>query len=163
MAHLQMNVLRSCTSVYGLYEALKDLPSGIDDMYNLTLERIEGQSVGDVSIARRVITWLLHSREPLSVALIRHALSFSMEQLAINPTDLAPVGLILSSCQGLICLEQTYSDDSHLADKHANTDWCSAAISSDNPLDLALVEDDPSDYQVRFIRTLRSYTSPIFA
>ncbi|TEB30542.1 hypothetical protein FA13DRAFT_519216 [Coprinellus micaceus] len=154
MAHLQMNVLRSCTSVYSLYEALEDLPSGVDDMYNLTLEHIEGQSVGDISIAHWVITWLLHSREPPSIALICHVLSFSMEQLAINRTDLAPVGLILSSCQGLICLERTYSDDScRPAKKHGNADWRSVTISSDDPLDLKLVEDNPSDYQLRFIHT----------
>jgi hypothetical protein len=158
-----MNALRSCTSIYGLYEALEGLPSGIDDMYSLTLERIDAQSAADTSIAHRVITWLLHSREPLSVALIRHALSFSMERLAINPTDLAPVGLILSCCHGLITLERTYPDDSSPpADERTTSNWRSETISSEDPLNLSHVEAEPSYYQLRFIRMfLLDFSPPI--
>ncbi|KAJ3539979.1 hypothetical protein NMY22_g4495 [Coprinellus aureogranulatus] len=154
MAHLLINTLLSCSSPYSLREALQGLPSGIDDMYSLTLGRIAGQSAGDVSIAHRVITWLLHSQEPLSVALVQHALSFSMDKLAITQ---------LTSFRG--GPDTSEISEEHPAGGSVPPDEELLSTIAGGSLDLSHVAREPSDYQFRFIHyTTEEYmkTSVIF-
>lgn len=105
VASLQMELLRTSSSVNSLFKALEALPSGVNEMYRRTMERIEAQSEEDVSIARRIFLWILHAYETITVEMLQQALTFSYENLAFDVDDTIPVTVMLSLCCGLVTVE----------------------------------------------------------
>ncbi|KAF5336511.1 hypothetical protein D9611_006563 [Ephemerocybe angulata] len=107
VARLQMDgVLEKGRSVSTLLKALDQLPSGVDEMYEHTLERINAQPDEDVSIAHRVFIWLLYSTRNLSLLELQHALAVSFEDEAYDPIDIIPGSMILSMCGGFVTVEE---------------------------------------------------------
>ncbi|KAF6747117.1 hypothetical protein DFP72DRAFT_611641 [Ephemerocybe angulata] len=107
VARLQMDgVLEKGRSVSTLLKALDQLPSGVDEMYKHTLERINAQPDEDVSIAHRVFIWLLYSSRNLSLLELQHALAVSFEDEAYDPIDIVPGSMILSMCGGFVTVEE---------------------------------------------------------
>ena len=101
--------MSSCNSVNSLFKALDKLPSGIDEMYQATLERIGAQSEEDVSIAHRTFTRLLHyfnpwniDTRPMSLEDFQYYLAVSFKDQAFDEGDLVPIPLIPSTCGGLV-------------------------------------------------------------
>ncbi|KAF5340622.1 hypothetical protein D9611_007365 [Ephemerocybe angulata] len=102
VARLQMDAVRDCRSVNDLFRRLDSVPSGLDDMYRHTLQRIMSQASEDVRIASRVFVWLLQACVPLSPEELQEALAVSFEDRTFNPGDIMPLNLILSVCCGLV-------------------------------------------------------------
>ncbi|KAJ3542724.1 hypothetical protein NMY22_g3407 [Coprinellus aureogranulatus] len=116
LARLQMqSVITGCVSVNGLLQALEKLPSGIEEMYGVTMERINSQPEADVSIAHRVFAFLLHSDPHLGTGNrvmmyaddIEQFLAVTFEREAFDENDISPLSLILSSCGGLLSTIET--------------------------------------------------------
>lgn len=105
VARLQMDAIRNCRNVNGLFQALENLPSGLNDMYRHTFERIKAQSDEDVHLAYCVFVWLLHAQRPLSPDELQEALAVSFERCAFDPGDVVPIDLTLSVCCGLVEVE----------------------------------------------------------
>ncbi|KAF5332806.1 hypothetical protein D9611_005253 [Ephemerocybe angulata] len=106
LARLQMElVLERCTTIGSLLKALKTLPSGVNDMYQVTMDRINSQSEEDASIANRTFIWLLHARSPLSPVDVQHALTFSYQDLVFHEENLVSIPMLLSICCGLVTVE----------------------------------------------------------
>ncbi|KAF6742124.1 hypothetical protein DFP72DRAFT_1109602 [Ephemerocybe angulata] len=106
LARLQMElVLERCTTVGSLLKALESLPSGVNDMYQVTMDRINSQSEEDASIANRTFIWLLHARIPLSPEDVQHALTFSYQDLVFHEESLISIPMLLSICCGLVTVE----------------------------------------------------------
>lgn len=95
-------ILHNANNVATLFSALEALPSGVADAYRITLLRIDAQSKGDSSLAKRVFTWLLYAGRKLSVEFIQCALAVSHEALSYKQGDRVPISLVLSACGGLV-------------------------------------------------------------
>ena len=100
------SLTRNCNSVATLFKALQTLPSGIDEMYRLTMERINAQPYQDVSIAHRLFTWIMHTIMSSSGSFSDHdaqlALAVSFDSQTFDDDDKVPFDLILSACGGLV-------------------------------------------------------------
>ncbi|KAF6759104.1 CHAT domain-containing protein [Ephemerocybe angulata] len=107
VARLQMDAVRNCRSVNDLFKKLDSVPSGLDDMYRHTLQRILSQEEEDVGIASRVFFWLLHAFVPLSPDELQEALAVSFEDRSFDPGDIVPINVILSVCCGLVEVTKT--------------------------------------------------------
>ncbi|KAF5340621.1 hypothetical protein D9611_007364 [Ephemerocybe angulata] len=107
VARLQMDAVRNCRSVNDLFKKLDGVPSGLDDMYRHTLQRILSQDEEDVGIASRVFFWLLHAFVPLSPEELQEALAVSFEDRSFDPGDIVPINVILSVCCGLVEVTKT--------------------------------------------------------
>ncbi|KAF6753235.1 hypothetical protein DFP72DRAFT_849249 [Ephemerocybe angulata] len=106
LARLQMElVLERCTTIGSLLKALETLPSGINDMYCLTMDRISSLSEEEVSLAHRTFLWILHSRETLSPEDLQHALTFSYESTKFDEDNSTSLPILLSICCGLVIVE----------------------------------------------------------
>ncbi|KAF6748362.1 hypothetical protein DFP72DRAFT_574848 [Ephemerocybe angulata] len=106
LARLQMElVLEKCTTIGSLLKALETLPTGVNDMYQVTMNRINSQSEEDASIANRTFIWLLHARGPLSPEDVQHALTFSYQDLVFHEENLVSIPMLLSICCGLVTVE----------------------------------------------------------
>ncbi|KAF6744462.1 ankyrin repeat-containing domain protein [Ephemerocybe angulata] len=121
VARLQMEViLQDPRCVNGLLKALNKLPSGVDDMYRHSLQRVNAQAADDVSIAHRVFLWLLHAREPPSAEELQHALATSFTTLTYDAGDLVPIPTILSTCGGLVTVELRKREGLHRRGSYYN-------------------------------------------
>lgn len=107
VARLQLeSVLQNARSVNSVFKELERLPSGLDDMYNHTLERIQNaQSPGDSLMAHRLFTILLKAARKLPMKAVQHALAVSFENLTFDSKDIVPEELIVSTCGGLVTVE----------------------------------------------------------
>ncbi|KAF5332741.1 hypothetical protein D9611_005369 [Ephemerocybe angulata] len=107
LARLQMElVLERCVTIGSLLKALETLPSGINDMYHITMDRISSLSEEKVSIAHRVFLWVLHAKEDLTPKDLQHALMFSYQDKTFVTDNLVPVPVLLSICCGLVTVEE---------------------------------------------------------
>ncbi|KAF5332459.1 hypothetical protein D9611_005351 [Ephemerocybe angulata] len=107
LARLQMElVLERCATIGSLLKALETLPSGINDMYRLTMDRISSLSEEEVSLAHRTFIWILHAKRSLSPEGLQHALTFSYEDKKFVEENSVPIPVLLSLCCGLVTVEK---------------------------------------------------------
>ncbi|KAF5332616.1 hypothetical protein D9611_005341 [Ephemerocybe angulata] len=112
LARLQMElVLERCANIGSLLKALETLPSGIHDMYRLTMDRISSLSEEKVSVAHRTFLWILHAKEDLSPKDLQHALTFSYEAKEFVEDDSVSIPVLLSICCGLVTVEKRQDMD----------------------------------------------------
>jgi hypothetical protein len=99
-------VIRKAINVNSIFKALDQLPSGVDQMYEHTLNRIKAQSSEDEAIAWRAFVWLLYAQEPLTTRQMQVALCISFERESFDPDDETPIATIISICGGLVTVEK---------------------------------------------------------
>lgn len=105
LAKLQLEtIMRRVANTKTLFDLLEKMPSGMDEMYCLTLERINEQPDELASLAHRFFVWLLyhHKDSKLRVEDIQHALAVSVDTHAYDERAVTPVDVILSACHGLV-------------------------------------------------------------
>ncbi|TFK17950.1 hypothetical protein FA15DRAFT_567367, partial [Coprinopsis marcescibilis] len=103
VASLQLELLAKCNNIKELCSALDTLPIGVNPMYKVTMERIEGQQGFDLAI--QALTWLVYARESLKMDDLRHALAVEMETFKYDFNLLVDPDTVLSACCGLITFE----------------------------------------------------------
>jgi len=95
--------------------ALDKLPEKLGDAYNEIWDRIFGQDKDkddqdeDIqTIARAALTWITYAKERLTVEMLLHAIAswLDPELKRIEAEDLIELELLLSSCVGLLILNQ---------------------------------------------------------
>ncbi|KAJ3500680.1 hypothetical protein NMY22_g19181 [Coprinellus aureogranulatus] len=101
VAALQMEAL-SVVPTESLVSALDALPSGVDDMYALTLKRIDAQPAEHATLGRSTLTLLKHAKQALSVAAAQQALRTLGRHAADDGEREIPEEIILSTCCGLV-------------------------------------------------------------
>ena len=110
VAHLQMEALKGCRTVGLLKKTLGSLPSGLDGMYKLTLERIEAQSAEDARIGKLALMWVSRAKRRFTVRQLREAVATtydvgSFEAGTFSEEDMPRMDLILSATGGLLMVE----------------------------------------------------------
>ncbi|KAF6761397.1 hypothetical protein DFP72DRAFT_1165822 [Ephemerocybe angulata] len=106
LARLQMElVLEKCATIGSLLQALEALPSGINDMYRMTMDRINSRPEEEVSLAHRAFLWILYAKEDISPEDLQHALTFSYENKKFVEDDSVSIPVLLSICCGLVTVE----------------------------------------------------------
>jgi hypothetical protein len=106
LAALQIDNLKHCTTLTELREAVNFLPSGVENLYDLTLGRIESQSRGEASLATKAIIWLTYGYWSLSIRELQHALAVSDQAERFDEDNIAPAELIVAVCCGLIVVDK---------------------------------------------------------
>ncbi|KAF6741448.1 hypothetical protein DFP72DRAFT_944051 [Ephemerocybe angulata] len=109
VAHLQMEAARNSKEVFSfntLFGVLENLPSGVNDLYQCALERIDSGGDAHSTLARRVFYWLLHSRPPLPTKMLEYALTFSFDNVQFDARDAVAIPLIKRICGGLVVDEE---------------------------------------------------------
>jgi hypothetical protein len=106
IAPLQIESLKSCTTVNELRKTAESLSSDIGDTYSSTWERIKAQSESAVALATRIIVWLTYASRPLKITELQHALAVQRGAETFDDDDVAPEETIVSVCCGLIVVDR---------------------------------------------------------
>ncbi|RXW11729.1 hypothetical protein EST38_g14126, partial [Candolleomyces aberdarensis] len=102
VASLQIEALKRSMSIKALFQALETLPSGVDDLYKHTLERIEAQGEPEASLAKRAIVWLVFAFRPLPTNALQDALAIDVERGVFDKDDIVCQEFLIDVCCGLV-------------------------------------------------------------
>ena len=100
-------------TVKGIKIALASMPQKIDELYKLTLERIQQQAGDDGMLAMRILSWITHARRPLTVNELQHGLAVEHnddEDNDLNAPELDTDNLLqpeslVDVCAGLVIID----------------------------------------------------------
>ena len=107
LARLHLNILDDIPDARELRRTLKNLPSGLDEAYRNTTQRIENQSKQAREIAFNVLKWLSNVRRPITMSELQHALAVEPHTNFFDPEGIVDQKYILSVCKGLITLDDS--------------------------------------------------------
>jgi hypothetical protein len=88
--------------------ALDKLPEKLGDAYDEVWDRVFNQDDDRQTIARAALTWITYAKQRLTVDMLLRAIALSLEPdiERLEEEDLIDVELLLSSCAGLVILNQ---------------------------------------------------------
>ena len=92
-------------SVRSLREALKSLPTKIDDIYDEAMKRIGDQDEDYEKLAKSALSWISNALRPLHIDELRHALAVSPGDPSLDKEALVDQTRIISASAGLITLD----------------------------------------------------------
>lgn len=70
------------------------------------MERIYGYQPSNWDLAKRVLTWISHTRRPLTTGELRYALAVELGEPGIDEDNLPEVNDMVSFCEGLIIVDK---------------------------------------------------------
>ncbi|KAF5555115.1 ankyrin repeat-containing protein [Fusarium mexicanum] len=106
--HLQILEKSKCRNRKAYEQLLCDLPSPLDQTYELLWNRIQEQDNEDAELARDIMTWLCCSLETMSIESFSYALvwSFTGHQGQVIDDDLIDEEQLTDVCLGLIVINK---------------------------------------------------------
>ncbi|TFK18242.1 hypothetical protein FA15DRAFT_268049 [Coprinopsis marcescibilis] len=105
-AYLQVEVLTNSTSIANLRKTLDLLPAGVDEMYSNTWKRILGQGEEKALLAKRMVVWLMHGHQSLTIPMLQQALAVDPETGLFDVDNLVDQKLLSSICCGLTSVDE---------------------------------------------------------
>ncbi|KAI9768032.1 MAG: hypothetical protein M1840_005344 [Geoglossum simile] len=109
LASLQFDMIRSSTTRNEIRIALKEVPTDLHISFKLTLERIEGQSENFKNLAHRIISWLSHTKRPLSVHGLQQFLAVRLGHPSLEEDDIPEQQTMIHTCMGLVTIDHESS------------------------------------------------------
>jgi hypothetical protein len=78
----------------------------VNDIYNETLQRIDGQVEAKKVLAQKAICWIVHAFRQLSLEELQHALAVERGMLEMDPDSLVDESMLTSVCCGLVVIDE---------------------------------------------------------
>jgi hypothetical protein len=101
-----MDSLATTRSPREVVKALQNMPQGVDDIYDDTMQRVEGQIPGDRELAKCILSWIIYAYRQLSLEELRHAVAVSPEMTEMDPGALVDETILTSVCAGLVVIHK---------------------------------------------------------
>jgi len=104
-----MNSFKEKLTVREVKAALKTLPKGSDAYdvaYSAAMERIFAQGKESSEMAKKILSWLLCARRPLSTLELLHALAIEVGDTEIDQDNILDTEQVLTICAGLVTLDE---------------------------------------------------------
>ncbi|KAH6908128.1 hypothetical protein BKA70DRAFT_1562748 [Coprinopsis sp. MPI-PUGE-AT-0042] len=105
-AALQIEMLRHSLTVKDLRDHMTKLPASLEDMYAVTLARVNAQVASHADLAKRVLVWVIYAKRTLSVREIQYAVATCPETYQFEADRLVDEETLLSVCCGLVTVEK---------------------------------------------------------
>ena len=109
LAKLHMDSLASKPSLREVRNALKTLPTQVNDTYDEVMVRIRAQNPEDRGLADKVLSWIVYARRPLSLFELQHAIAVTPDMLDIEPEALVDELILIDVCAGLVVIDEKSS------------------------------------------------------
>ncbi|KAF8875243.1 hypothetical protein BD779DRAFT_1450238, partial [Infundibulicybe gibba] len=105
LARLHMDFLetKDRVRVKDLSRALDELPQTLDATYDEAMSRINND---DKALAYRIISWVIHAAQPMTIRDLQYALAVQEGMTALDTNDLYDEAYLTSVCVGLIVLQE---------------------------------------------------------
>ena len=95
-------------TIYRRRQKLSAMKNGLDlgDAYKATVGRIKSQGGEKDRLGMAVLMWISHSRRPLQMDEICHAIAIQIGSNDLNSDDIPAISTLLSCCQGLVTMDK---------------------------------------------------------
>ena len=102
MAQLHLGTIATKHSRKALKLAIQILPVELYRTYEETLQRIDDQNKEDSSLAKKVLLWVSHTLNPLTLIELQHAVAAMTlaEENELDEEDLLDSQTLISVCAG---------------------------------------------------------------
>ena len=104
-----MDSLVSKSSLRAVRNALKVLPTRVNDTYDEVMARIRTQSPDDRELAENVLSWIAYARRPISLQELQHAVAVTPDMLDMDPEALVDKFILIDVCAGLVVIDDRSS------------------------------------------------------
>ncbi|KAI2603696.1 hypothetical protein GGR54DRAFT_653092 [Hypoxylon sp. NC1633] len=101
---LQCNRLIHASRLSEIKKAVSELPTGLDDLYKESMDRIELEPHERRTIAMRALCWIYHSKRQLSTEELLHALAIEPHEDIPLYEDVVSRKVVLDVCAGLVVI-----------------------------------------------------------
>jgi hypothetical protein len=106
LASLQLDALCYCLSIQDVMETLEQFPSELEVAYVQTWRRILDQHPRHVSLAKRMLVWVLSAQQPMTIETLQRAIATSPEGHHFEYRRMVPEATLLGLCRGLVVFEE---------------------------------------------------------
>ena len=168
-----MELLKGYGSPKRIRAALGKLPEKLPNAYDDIMERIERQAGDQKTMALAALKWITYAKRRLRVVELLHAIALALEpdSTDIDDDDLIDVDLLLSSCAGLVILQEDriirlvhYTTQDYLEKRFPKADAnTSLAESCLTYLALDKFSDAPANDDKALRRLMERYPLSIYA
>ena len=91
--------------------ALKQMPSGLEHTYDMTMDRIQSQAKPDIELAFRVLQWLTYAKRPVLVEELQQALAVEWNEdegppRKLDLDNILDARSLLDVCAGLATIDE---------------------------------------------------------
>jgi hypothetical protein len=110
LAKFHLEYLQDQTSEKMVRDSLSRLPHGADalnESYTEAMSRIEMQLPNFVHMAKKLLSWVISARRPLTVPELQHALAIELFEPVFDVTNLSSLKELVSKCAGLVTISQS--------------------------------------------------------
>src|SRR5436190_23841759 len=104
LAQLHIGLLARQRTRNDVRSALKQLPDGLNDMYDAVMNRIGNQSSNDATLALKILSWITYAKAPLESTVLQHAVAVTKNTNDIGDDDLIAVEELVSVCAGIVTI-----------------------------------------------------------
>jgi len=165
MARLHMDTLATTTTTgREVREALSNLPRDTSDIYDKTMDRVDGQTAAYRKLARLAFIWIICAYRQLSFEELQHAIAISsnLEMTEMDPSALVDETILTKACAGLVVVDKS-NTVVHLARKNSPFDieMCRAYSLQATPYRSILGSKEQLNFQMRKLPS-RKRASHIF-
>ncbi|KAH6908116.1 ankyrin repeat-containing domain protein [Coprinopsis sp. MPI-PUGE-AT-0042] len=105
-ASLQIEMLRHSLTVKDLRDHMTKLPANLEDMYAVTLARVNDQVASHADLAKRILIWVIYAERTLSVKELQCAVATCPDTHQFEEDRLVDEETLLSVCCGLVTVEK---------------------------------------------------------
>ena len=111
LVFLSIEMILEETTIYQRRQKLRAVQNGLDlgSVYEATLGRIKAQGGGKARLGMGVLMWISHSRRPLQVDELRHALAIQIGSSDLSSDNIPAISTLLGCCQGLVIVDKSAS------------------------------------------------------
>jgi DNA replication protein DnaC len=113
LARLHVDSLLDKFTVKAVKSTLSQLSRGsktasetLNIAYSEAIQRIENQPPGNLTLARRVISWITFAKRPLKITELCCALAVEPDTSALDPDNITNYDDLVSVCAGLVVVDQ---------------------------------------------------------
>ena len=106
LVFLSIQTILQETTIYSRRQRLGAMKNGLDlgGAYGTTLRRIKAQGGEKARLGMAVLMWISHSRRPLQVDELCHAIAIRIGSIDLNSDGIPAISTVLSCCQGLVTM-----------------------------------------------------------
>ena len=108
LALLSIETILQETTIYRRRQKLSAVKdgSGLGGVYEATLGRIKAQGGDKARLGMAALMWITHSRRPLQVDEICHAIAIRIGSKDVGSDDIPTISTLLGCCQGLVTVDK---------------------------------------------------------
>ena len=106
IAKLHIDLLAEQTTKKDILSALRQLPEGLNSLYEIVITRIQALKQKQRDLAMTTLKWLTYAKEPLHAGALRHALAVTQGSKKIDPEELVCIEQLVSFCVGIVAFDK---------------------------------------------------------